>query len=472
MLGWRQWVAATLAVVVGGLLWPEPSSSAQSPGPGSPFTYRGVIEGFYGPPWSPTATTSAMEWMGEHGLNLFAYAPKDDPYERANWRDPYPQAEMDSFRAEIAAAQASGVSWVPDISPGLPLIPGPPAAGRAPGRDICFSCPTDLGVLYAKLDPFLALGVRTFMISFDDVARVSSHPEDAARHGVGQGAFGAMTRDLLNAVYEHYQAKVGAGFNLLTVLADYSGTSDTDYLRAIRAEGGLEPGIQVLWTGTAVVSKTIRGADAAAYARLVGRDKVLIWDNYPVNDYAGGAGGDPTRLFLGPYRGRSTDLAGGASGVLANPMIEPMASRLPLATMATYLADPSSYDPEAAWRTAIADLAGFEAPEVDAVAALAENSRSSTLDPSESPVFVSDRDAFLRALGAGPFWTGEERVFAVELEREGAAPATMRARQPALAAEVNSWLDALAGGSSEASAALNMLVAQRPALGLRSAGEL
>ncbi len=49
---------------------------------------RGVLEGFYGTPWSWSARRSMVRWMGENDFNLFVIAPKDDPAHRDRWRDP------------------------------------------------------------------------------------------------------------------------------------------------------------------------------------------------------------------------------------------------------------------------------------------------------------------------------------------------------------------------------------------------
>ena len=59
---------------------------------------------------------------------------------------------------EIALASSVDVEWVPNISPGFPLIPSLAVPDGPPSRDICFSCPADLDVLVEKLRPFAAAG--------------------------------------------------------------------------------------------------------------------------------------------------------------------------------------------------------------------------------------------------------------------------------------------------------------------------
>ncbi len=64
--------------------------------------------------------------------------PKDDLFQRTNWRDPYPAAEQVGFDREIRLARRTGVQWIPNLSPALPAIPTPAVPDRPPSRDLCF----------------------------------------------------------------------------------------------------------------------------------------------------------------------------------------------------------------------------------------------------------------------------------------------------------------------------------------------
>src|SRR5882762_9841033 len=50
----------------------------------------GVIEGFYGQPWTPAERFELFDRMASWGLNTYVYAPKDDFNHRAVWREHYP----------------------------------------------------------------------------------------------------------------------------------------------------------------------------------------------------------------------------------------------------------------------------------------------------------------------------------------------------------------------------------------------
>jgi hypothetical protein len=410
------------------------------------FEARGVIEGFYGPPWSHADRVHILEWMAAHGMNVYVYAPKDDPWQRASWREPYPRARMAQIRTEIAVPD---VEWVANLSPGRAAIPGRPAPD-GPSSDLCFS--SDAGAVVAKLAPFCEAGARRVMVSFDDVRKVLTAAEDTRAYGEGDEAFGRANADILNAVVQRL------GIPLVTVLADYAGTDDTAYLRGVR-DAGLDERIEVMWTGTAVVAPSVTADQASAYAELVGRDRVWLWDNYPVNDFHGNGFGFPTRLYLGPYGGRAPNLDRAVSGVLANPMLEPRASVIALGTVAAYLADPPGYDPERAWSASIADLAGDDRELGDALTVLAENTRSNAFDACESVAFDRAARAAL---------DGDGGALRTELAREACAPAVLRAKlDPSFAAEIEPWLVRMEKNVRAAEAALDLLeaICGRPDLG-------
>src|SRR5436305_9008835 len=69
---------------------------------GRAFAVRGIVEGFYGRPWSHSARLDAISFLAPRGLNAYVYAPKDDAKHRADWRIPYDTDERADFR-ELAA---------------------------------------------------------------------------------------------------------------------------------------------------------------------------------------------------------------------------------------------------------------------------------------------------------------------------------------------------------------------------------
>jgi hypothetical protein len=271
----------------------------------------GLIEGFYGPPWSWAARREVAGWCHERGLRDYVYAPKDDPKHRERWADPYDADELAGFEA-FAADGTLALGFA--ISPGLSI--------DADGAD-------DRARLAAKVDQVVAAGAAVVVLALDDIP-------------FGGGPQGAAHARLTTWLREH----LGDRAALSLIPTEYVGTRPSPYLDALAA--GVPEDVPIGWTGRAVVNDAITLADARARAASLGGRPPLLWDNYPVND---GVMGD--RLFLGPLTGREAGLLDACSGYLANPMVQPRASLLPLASIAAWA---RGEDPDASWEATAADL--------------------------------------------------------------------------------------------------------------------
>ena len=73
--------------------------------------YRGVVEGFYGTPWSHQARLSQIAFYARHKMNVYIYGPKDDPWHRDKWREPYPEAEAKRISELATYARSLGVNF-------------------------------------------------------------------------------------------------------------------------------------------------------------------------------------------------------------------------------------------------------------------------------------------------------------------------------------------------------------------------
>ncbi|MGH0028213.1 MAG: beta-N-acetylglucosaminidase domain-containing protein [Myxococcota bacterium] len=394
--------------------------------PSGPFRHRGVVEGFYGTPWSHAERLACLERMGAWGMNRYVYAPKEDPLHRARWREAYPRAQQDEFAELVARGDECGVQAGFALSPGLSIE----YASRDDRRAVC-----------EKLGAFRALGARFFCLALDDVPSELVHAGDRAAFASLAAAHVALAHELL--------ASLGAGCTLWLVPTDYLGVEPTDYLAELGRE--LAPEIEVGWTGRTVLSPTIEAREARARSETLGRP-LLLWDNTPVSD-------GPMRhlLHLNPYTGRDPGLVDHASGVLLNPMQHPRASGVTLRSAADWLADPTGYDPEAAFDRACEEL-GRGAPE--AFRCFAAAHRCSPLAPDDRDRALEDAVAALRgAIDAGgdarPALDALRRALA---ERAGAAD-TLRERlaDRRLAAEIEPWLVSHGRETRRMAAAVDLL---------------
>jgi hyaluronoglucosaminidase len=188
-------------------------------------------------------------------------------------------------------------------------------------------------------------GVRSFQLLWDDIEHTFNCPADDERYGHAERPSGAAHCEFTNRFHAEF-AQPGP---LVVCPIGYAGTGDSPYRRCFAPE--LHPEIVVYWTGPEVVSLGIsREALNAAAARFRNHE-LLIWDNYPVNDF------DVGRLFLGPLLGRDPRLAEGrCAGLIANAMVQAVPSKLALATVADWTRDPHGYDPVASFERALVEV--------------------------------------------------------------------------------------------------------------------
>ncbi|MCW2863599.1 MAG: Beta-N-acetylhexosaminidase [Actinoallomurus sp.] len=397
--------------------------------------YRGSIEGFYGTPWSHADRLDHFVYLGAHKMNTYEYAPKDDPYHRERWRDPYPPAQLARLGELVGRARDNHVEFTFALSPGL---------------SIRYTSPADLEALLAKFEAVYALGCRSFTVPFDDIDYGVWHcADDENRFGDGGGGAGAAQAFVLNAVQAWARGK-GDVRPLQTVPTEYSDLADSPYKRALRER--LEPDVIVHWTGAGVIPATIT-AEQAALAREVFGHPILIWDNYPVNDYIGG------RLPLAAYTGREPGLSAEVTGIISNPSNQAAVSKVALFSFADFGWHDGAYDARRAWAAALAERAGGDVRTTAALRAFADvTTYDGTLHRGQAPELAAATNDFWRRWNAGdrPGAVGglRSRVRAL-----AAAPAEIRAdvADPAFAGEAGAWLDATALWAEAMDTALDML---------------
>ena len=296
----------------------------------SDLAIRGVIEGYYGRPWTHAQRLRLIDELGACGMNAFVYGPKDDPLVRAEWRRPYDGEALERLRELVDRGRASGMEVAWCISPGL---------------SIRYADAGDGDALIAKIRSVAAIGVTRFGLLLDDIPGELRHAEDRAAFPDLASAHVA----LIGRVF----AALRPDERLIVCPTVYRGTGDDPYLATLAA---IDPRIDCFWTGRAICSPTLDLADAAHLTRVLRRPPTY-WDNYPVNDVAMGY-----ELHVGPYRGRDPLLWRASAGVIANGMELFESSRIPFRTIADYLADPEGYDPEASWARAIRAVAKKQVP--------------------------------------------------------------------------------------------------------------
>uniref|UniRef100_A0A7N6BQ16 protein O-GlcNAcase n=1 Tax=Anabas testudineus TaxID=64144 RepID=A0A7N6BQ16_ANATE len=301
-------------IPVSGEACAEAPGAVEEPGIGvEPQGHRkfisGVVEGFYGRPWTMEQRKELFRRQQKWGLSTYLYAPKDDYKHRMFWRELYSVEEAEQLMTLIGAAKEHGIEFIYAISPGL---------------DITFSNQKEVSALKRKLDQVTHFGCKSFALLFDDIDH-NMCPADKEVFS----SFAHAQVSITNEIYQY----LGEPETFLFCPTEYCGTfcypsvSQSPYLHTVGEK--LLPGIDVLWTGPKVVSKDITVESIEEVSKILKRAPV-IWDNIHANDY------DQKRLFLGPYKGRSTELIPRLKGVLTNPNCEFESNFVAIHTLATW----------------------------------------------------------------------------------------------------------------------------------------
>jgi hyaluronoglucosaminidase len=320
------------------------------------FAWKGIVEGFYGRPWTHKERLDMISFISEVGMNAYMYAPKDDPYHRENWRNPYPSRKLESLRELASHAKSHGISFVFAVSPGM---------------SVRYSDKRDIDAFMQKLKALYGAGVRDFAILYDDIPNALSNEADREKFPNLASAQVCFA----NSVWE--RLKKWSGDNTLMVCpTQYNGDYNTEYVLGIGA--GLHQDIDIMWTGPDVCSRELTYEYTQAVTAALMRP-VVYWDNYPVND-AGMRG----ELHIGPYTGRDRRLPEVCRGFFLNPMNQAEASKIALGAAASYLRNPEGYDPQAAWEAAAVRVLGEDA--LEAITTFADACAISPLHPEDPPM--------------------------------------------------------------------------------------
>lgn len=281
---------------------------------------RGVIEGFYGNPWSDADRKSQFDFYGKNKLNIYVYGPKDDPYHREKWRENYPDDKAAVIRSLAEAAKKNHVSFVWAIHTGGSIN----------------NSESDFKAVVNKLEHVYSLGVRNFSIFFDDFGGADADLQVAECNYVWENFI--MKHDDLNKL-----SMCPTKYN-----AAYASWNKNDaYLRGLGK--GLHKGIEVMWTGDGVADM-INQSDLDFFKTATNGLAPFIWLNYPVNDYCIG------HMLMGKFYGNDQgDNAFGSkmTAFTSNPMEYAEASKVALYGVADYSWNMKDYNPEANWERAI-----------------------------------------------------------------------------------------------------------------------
>ena len=257
----------------------------------------GIIEGFYGKPWTWPEREETMRFLAAFGFRFYLYAPKADPHLRRLWRELHPDDVAQQIKNFAQQCRTAGVRFGIGLSP--------------------TKLHTDFGAtaqatLARKLVSLDELGIDFLALLFDDMR---GDVPDLAKHQI----------EIVHWVAERTRAELMMCPSYYTddpVLDRVFGSRPDGYLEELGR--GLDPAVQVFWTGEEVCSREISVAHVQRVADQL-RRKPFLWDNYPVND------GERMSQFLHvrAFTGRPGALQDHVAGHGINPSLQPTLTRMP-----------------------------------------------------------------------------------------------------------------------------------------------
>lgn len=287
----------------------------------------GIVEGYYGTPWSWQARAETIAFLAPHGYRFYVYAPKADAFLRERWQEDHPRETARRLHELARTCRDRGVRFGIGLSP-FEVYRDFNRVARA--------------ALARKLTFFAELGVDDLAILFDDM---TGNEPDLAKKQIA---------------VVHWLAERATARNLIVCPTYYSddplldrvfGHRPADYLEEFGAR--LDPSIDVFWTGEEVCSRAFSVGHLERVGRLLGR-KPFLWDNYPVNDGKRMA----QYLHLRAFTGRPSAIGDHIAAHAVNPALQPVLTRIPALTLVQSYRQGEAYEYGRAFEAAADAVAG------------------------------------------------------------------------------------------------------------------
>ena len=319
---------------------------------------RGIIEGYYGVPYSAEVTKDLFWFMARYKMNTYMYGAKSDPYHSRYWAEPYPTEiseeqknigflSQDMLREITEVSHATKVNFIWAIHPG-----------------VAFTDAADENVnsrIMAKFESMYGLGVRQFGVFVDDVGVPYDDPT--------LKLCADRLTDLQNRIDARWNVSGAAPsdtvkpLNYVPQLYAYSWTSRDNARKFFKSLSATPDKINIYITGRAVWTVP-NNEDLDVVRDFLGRSTGWWW-NYPCND------NDMTKLFpmdiYSNFRDeRHIDNMARLEALkdertlIINPMQQGEISKITLFSVADYSWNNNAFNNERSWSASLAAVVGKE----------------------------------------------------------------------------------------------------------------
>ena len=316
----------------------------------SDVAFRGFIEGYYGNPWANEDRADLMKFGGELKMNIYFYAPKDDPKHNSKWREMYTPDELEKIKALAEAGEQSKCRYGYALHPFM-------------NNPVRFDANYDTDLQLVK-DKFLQVirdaGVRQIAVLADDAGVPQGNAANYVR--MMKDLTDWLESDDMQSRYQGLQTSIPFCPN------DYMGNGSSNQHTVLRQ---LPESVPVIMTGGKVWGEVSNSFVNSFYSNT-GRGPFL-WINWPCTDNS------KSHLIMG---GHKTFLQKEVSpdkikGIMLNPMQQSEPSKVAIFCNAVYAWNIWETDEQAdqAWYDSFKYVDHVSAAETDASAALRELSK-------------------------------------------------------------------------------------------------
>lgn len=308
---------------------------------------RGIVEGYYGYPYSAAVKEDLMRFMMRYKMNTYLYGAKSDPYHSNYWQQPYPTSitaeqekngwlTQDMVRDITSLSAATKVNFIWAIHPGNDFI----------------NSSSVISDIMGKYTSMYELGVRQFGVFVDDVGI----PADEAQYKTNADRL----TELQQAIEAKWNGPDAAATDTVRPLhfvpQVYCTNFESDATKRQKffAALGETPSYITIYTTGYGVWSVPNNSDLSLTKNELGRS-VAWWWNYPCNDNADGQI-YPMDMYSNFYDLPSVDSnatlpsqLNNAMGIVCNPMQEGEVSKIPIFSVADYAWNNKGFNNQTSW---------------------------------------------------------------------------------------------------------------------------
>lgn len=315
---------------------------------------RGLVEGYYGYPYSVSVKKDLMRYMMRFKMNTYLYGAKSDPYHSQKWKEAYPatiteQQEKNGWLTQEMVSEIAKVSEETKVNFIWAIHPGNEFLGSS----------TVVNDIIKKFELMHNLGVRHFGVFVDDVSIPSSDSDMTLNAN--------RLTTLQKSIEEKWNYEGAAAGDTVRPLhfvpqiyCSSFASSEDQRKRFMSALSKVPKHITVYTTGQGVWSVPNNNHTTTIvneFGRAMG-----WWWNYPCNDNADG------QLYPMDMYGNFVDMPSignnerlpstlnNCQGIVANPMQQGEVAKTSLFSIADYAWNNAGFKNESSWEASFKSI--------------------------------------------------------------------------------------------------------------------